>query len=437
MDRRVLITESILKRVLLKAAGPGQRVAFSDTELKGFSVRIDGPVPTRPDASQASFYAASRINGEQIRRHCGVYGDASRDSRLVNVRTARARADKFLAEMKLGLDTRPKRAVTVVRAPDLFEDVAARYFDYLERTPRKGGGMRAAGYITATKSYFDRLPWQGRDIHSITRADVRKALETFERADKWTASRRCLSALKAFFGWALRQDLVSVSPAAGVVAESSEVKRDRVLSNDEIRIIWRACDELGSYAGALVKTMLLTGQRRGEVARLRHNDIDAAGVWKIDAEQTKAGRTHLVPLAPFILRLISNLKPVGSGIYVFGPRPRTGFADLKARLDLLSAKVADELGLPRLEPWHIHDLRRSCATGMRRLGVAQFAVARVLNHAPEGVTGQNYDWHDALPEKRAALEVWARHIQSLVGENVVDLEGARVADGVSRGVSVA
>ena len=142
---------------------------------------------------------------------------------------------------------------------------------------------------------------------------------------------------------------------------------------------------------------------------MRWTDIDLkAAQWNLPGDMTKNGRPHTVPLAPAVMAILESL-PRYAGSFVFtttgGERPISGFSRSKARIE----KLADR----EIPQWGLHDLRRTCASGMARLGVSSDHICRVLNHSPRGVTAQVYDKHTYLPEKRHALEAWAAHVDGL------------------------
>jgi integrase len=179
--------------------------------------------------------------------------------------------------------------------------------------------------------------------------------------------------------------------------------------------------------------VLVTGQRRDEVAGIRWSDIDEADqTWTLQSDQTKPRRAHVVPLSPLALSILAQVREATAwfpreGPYIFsttrGARPISGYSKAKTRLDATVTRLRSAEGLPPLDPWRIHDLRRTAGTGMGRLGVSRFVIARVLNHADRTVTGI-YDRHEYLAEKRHALNAWAADIERLIeppAGNVVTL----------------
>ena len=166
-----------------------------------------------------------------------------------------------------------------------------------------------------------------------------------------------------------------------------------------------------------LQMLILTGQRRTEVASMRWGDINLEqGTWTLSAEATKASRVHLVPLSAPAMRILEAVPQLGT--YVFTSDGDTHLQDYGKGKGRVDAFVAAD-GEP-LEPWTLHDLRRSAATHMVRLGVSVEVVGRVLNHAATGVTRKVYALHDFAPEKRLALDKWAAEIGRAMGQPVAE-----------------
>ena len=191
---------------------------------------------------------------------------------------------------------------------------------------------------------------------------------------------------------------------------------------DEIARVWAAAGLLGYPTGHWARVLLLTAQRRSEVAEMRWRDVDlTAGTWTLAASVTKSDRAHMVPLSPAVVAILESMPRLGE--YAFtttGDAPIGSFAQAKLRLDKWMASRGEAI-----EPWRFHDLRRTAATHMVRLGISETTVGRVLNHAAKGVTAQVYALHSYAPEKRHALEAWAAEVGRAVngagGENVVPI----------------
>jgi integrase len=218
---------------------------------------------------------------------------------------------------------------------------------------------------------------------------------------------RAHSIARKLFGWAVEQEIIEVSPLVGLKVPAEESTRDRILTDQELRVVWRAAGQMGVY-GSLVQLLILTGQRRGEIAGLTWSEVDLdKRLISLPRERVKNDHAHEIPLSPQAVDLIEAL-PRKSERYVLSLRggPIGGFGKLKARLDK-ACGVTD---------WVLHDLRRTAASGMARLGVALPVIEKILNHVSgsfAGVVGI-YQRHDFAGEKRAALEKWADHVSTIV-----------------------
>jgi integrase len=260
--------------------------------------------------------------------------------------------------------------------------------------------------------------WSGRLVHDLKRRDVIALIEHVAEGRPVMAN-RTLAALSRFFGFLCERDIIAASPCAGVKRPATEQARDRVLDDGEVRALWVACEAVGGPAGACMKLLLLLGQRRGEVAAMCRSEIDDGGTWTIPASRMKGKQAHSLPLPARALKIIDTVPAVGGGDRVFPP---VQFAHVKARLDAhMQPKT----------PWRTHDLRRTVASGMARLGVPVAVVEKILAHRSgtfAGIVGV-YQRHTFVPEMRTALERWCEHVERLVhgtpAANVIALDQRR------------
>jgi integrase len=196
---------------------------------------------------------------------------------------------------------------------------------------------------------------------------------------------------------------------------TKEKSRDRVLSDDEIKLFWAACDDLGWPFGPLFKLLLLTAQRRDEVASVEWEEIDLeAGVWSIPKTKAKNGVGHEVQLSRQAIEILSALPRVAGGL-VFttnGKTPVSGFSRAKERIDAIMAERAGRA----IEPWILHDLRRTATTGMAALKIPPHVVDRVLNHTSGTIRGVAavYNRHQYGEERRDALAALGRAVEAIV-----------------------
>ena len=278
--------------------------------------------------------------------------------------------------------------------------------------------------------------WGERDIQEIAKRDVIDLLDGIADSGRVVTANRVRAYLNKFLNWCVERDILPSNPAVGVKPVAKEVSRDRVLSDAEIRWFWKACEKLGQPWGPLGQMLLLTGQRLGEVAQMTDAEIDGT-TWHLASDRTKNGRAHDVPLSDAACGVLAGVQRIkGPSGYIHsttGKSPVSGFHKGRFHIAEQMEAVASEEAGERVEipAWTFHDLRRTAATGMARLGIPVRVTEAVLNHV-SGTGGgivavyQKYDFAD---EKRAALDAWGRHVLALVegreADNVVTLVEAR------------
>lgn len=269
--------------------------------------------------------------------------------------------------------------------------------------------------------------WSGRPAASITKQDVRDVLKAIMDRNAPIMANRTLANLKKLFAWAKDEDLLAVNPAAELKPPAPRMTRDRVLTDAEVRSLWQALDATEQPFSTIVKMLLLTGQRRDEVAGMHWAHVEHnRGLWTLPRELAKNDRTHEVPLVPVALALLADRPRIANTPYVFPGRRRgrrrdaqkagapieahqghyNGFGKAKTRLDELCGVTS----------WKLHDLRRTVASGMAKLKIAPHVIEAVLNHKTGTVSGVAavYNRYDYADEKRAALELWAAKIERLL-----------------------
>jgi integrase len=268
--------------------------------------------------------------------------------------------------------------------------------------------------ITMKGSVVER--WGKRRLSDITRTDVTHLVDEVAARAPYMAN-RLLAHLKSMFNFFIARDMIQVNPCIGVKPQPEEA-RDRILSDDELVRVWHAAGDLGWPHGPIVHMLVLTGQRRDEVSEMRWSEIDFdARLWKLPRERVKNNTAHEVPLSAPALDVLRRLPRKSKLVFLRpGLTQVSNFTGAKGRLDTISG-VTD---------WRLHDLRRTVASGMARLGINLPVVEKVLNHTGgsfAGIVGV-YQRHDFAGEKRDALDRWAAHVMGLVEgkpANVVDL----------------
>lgn len=273
------------------------------------------------------------------------------------------------------------------------------------------------------RDFLDRFvlePWGERDIQSIKKRDVIDLIDGIADSGRGITANRVLAHLRKFLNWCVERDVIELNPASGVKPAVVENCRDRVLSDEEIRVFWKACDGVGYPFGPLGKLLLLTGQRRGEVSEMTDGEIEGS-IWNLEASRTKNKRAHSVPLSRATLSILGGVERVeGRAGYLFtttGKTPVSGFSKAHSAITAKMIEIAsNEAGeAATIAHWTWHDLRRTCETGMARLRVSQEIIDRVTNH----ISGQHrmvrtYNHHDYADEKREALEAWSLAVADIV-----------------------
>jgi integrase len=379
-----LTAQTIAKLEL--AAGKIDFVFFDD-DLQGLGLRL------RQGSKGISYtwiFQYSR-NGNAKRMRVGDYPTLSPQA-------ARDIARPWYGAVCQGRDPASEKAQAQIDHDSFGQTVtlylAAKKDDLRERTY-----IEAERYLT---DYAKRL--HSRPLANVSRADAANLLNDVARDSGPMAANRLRSNLSSLFTWAQRQGKAESNPVA-FTEKREEQKRDRVLTDDELRAIWNAAGD-GDY-GTIVKLLILTGQRREEIGGLRWSEI-AGGQINLPPNRTKNGKAHFIPLAQAALALL----PARTGRdHLFGRGDGAdGFAGWSA------AKAALDKRLGDMPAWTLHDLRRTVSTQMHEKGVAPHVVEAIINHISghkAGVAG-TYNRANYHAERKVALDKWAAHIMALV-----------------------
>ena len=355
---------------------------------------------------------------------------------MMGLADARMAASDALAKVEIGTD--PAAAKQKTKAARLEAQLSERdkvktlVQEFYKRHLSK---LKSGDHARQFLDRFTVKEWGERDIQTITKRDLLDLLDEIADSGRTTTANRVLAHTRKFLNWCVERDIIAVSPAMGVKPVAKEASRDRVLTDDEIRLFWRACDATGQPWGPLGKLLLLTGQRLNEVAQMTDAEIRGA-TWHLSADRTKNGRAHDVPLSQATGDVLTGMERVKSRAgYIHttnGTSPVQGFHKARANIAEHMAAIAEqEAGHPvEIPAWTFHDLRRTCATGLARLGIPVRVTEAVLNHISGTGAGivAVYQRHDYADEKCDALEAWGRYVLALVeGQpgNVVKLAGAR------------
>ena len=398
------LTDLFVERVKPPAQG---RVEYFDATFGSLALRVT-------ETGHKSWSLYYRMGGRQHRFTIGAYP-------AIKPAQARREASAALERVRQGTDpTEEKRQRRLMAAPEA-DGFATVLQDYLDRIGRNLGPRSFKEVKRVLEREF--LPaWRSRPIGTITRGDINRIVDGISARGADVQANRALAYLRAMFNWTVERGRLPVSPVTGMKPPAREQPRDRVLTDDEVRWLWRACDTRGWPFGPYVKLLLLTAQRRDEGAGIERAELDLEKrTWTIPREKAKNGRVHAVQLSTAALAVLNSIPQIGNRFVftVSGAAPVAGFSGAKRRVDaaMLAAK-REELGAD-CEPiphWTLHDLRRTAATGMAQLNIAPHVVDKVLNHVSGTIRGVAavYNRFEYLEERRAALEAWGRYVENLV-----------------------
>lgn len=400
------LTKVTVERLELPSGKP-ELIVF-DEALPGFGVRIRA-------GGKRTWVVQYRLGPKQHRVTLGAVN-------IVDADDARKHARDTLARVQLGQDPQSEKATArTSRPPEMtLGDVVERYLPYAERK------MKASTYSGVVRHL--RRHWRalhGHELQNLERRHVAAELGRIATSSGLYGANRSRAALSTLFAWAIGEGLADGNPVVGTNKATEEVARDRVLTGDELSLIWRHSG--GGDYGAIVRLLILTGQRREEVGGMLWSEIDlGAAMWRIAGERTKNARPHEVPLSTPALDILARARVDGRAL-VFGSRGAfSGWSKAKPALD---ARMAAELGRTPT-PWRLHDIRRTVATRMADVGVQPHIIEAVLNHISghkAGVAGV-YNRATYAAEKRQALDRWGEHVITLVEgreSNIVPLRSVR------------
>ena len=380
-------------------APAGERLELADDKVPGLRIRVGGRNKT--------FTLRKRVAGKVVNLTLGRWHPSS-----FNVNDARKKARTLLSDLDTAGDAlaRAKASVKSSRAPT----VRTMFADYLAfiRDEKKNRGWAESQRI------FEKhvLPVLGdRIADTVTRGDVTRLVDGIAGPG---AARGALAQVSAFYSWAMpRLDNLPANPARDAGRPPKGKPRRRVLTNTELAALWKASDAEPFPWRAAIKLLILTGARREEVFAAERAEFDLKGaLWTIPGDRAKNGNEHLVHLSAEAVAVLQTVPAMGDNPKLFpasrgGEGHASGYSKAAGRI---RAKVTKDTGLPG--DWTWHDIRRTVATGMQRLGVRLEVTEAVLNHVAgtrAGIVGV-YQRHDFAQEKKQALDLWAAEVTRIV-----------------------
>ena len=399
MTRRKALTDTMVKNL---KKGP-KRLTIPDPDLRGHYVRVT------TNGVKSYFVIARDPTGKQIWSTIKSTDDCSIDE-------ARDKARERIKRIKAGLAPSEPPPVK----PASFKDVAENYIKRYVADK----GLRTRPEIERNLRIYVFPKWADRDFESIRRSDVAKLLDDVQDDNGPSQADHVLAMIRCVMKWhATRSDdyIPPIVPGMRRTDPKSR-ERSRILDDDEIRAVWSAAEDSGTF-GAIIRLSLLTAQRRGKIAAMRWNevDVDGDGVWNIPAEDREKGTAGAMVLPDIALEIIRSQYRIGNNPYVFTGRRNGRFRGFSSCKNGFKKRLAEDM--PR---WTLHDLRRTARSLMSKAGVRPDVAERVMGHTIGGVEGI-YDRHDFRDEKAEALNKLAGLIALILNpprDNVVTLEGA-------------
>lgn len=384
-SRKKHLTAPTVERI--KPPKSGQEEHF-DLGYAGLALRVS-------HGGVKSFVVLYRFDGKPRRLTVGRYPEVT----LATAREAWRRTREAVAS---GIDPAIKRGARAYEPSMNFEHVVREWLQ------RDQADTRSLPQVESAVERYVLPFWGDRRVDEIGKRDVIELIDKIVDKGYATMARRVHAYLHRFFKWAKGRDIVTVNPLADLERRGKEASRNRVLTDGELAGIWRGADAVPVYGDA-VKLLILTGARREEISALKWSEIEDGDTIKLSGDRTKTGEPHDVYLSSVTRSLVSQLPHVGNSGHVFTTNGRghiTGWSNAKAKLDEASGVTG----------WTVHDLRRTLATGLQKLGVNSQTIEAILGHvggSRSGIVGV-YQRHSFEPEARAALEAWGAHVMALV-----------------------
>ena len=367
----------------------GRQFDVFDSKVPCLSVKVS------PNGTK-SFNLLYRMGRRARRLKLGVYPELS-------LSDARAKATQARQAVAEGIDPAALKTQKRKQYDDnLFPAFVERFIERYAKHKTRSWNERAR----ILKREFVG-PWANLTVDQITKRHVTAIIDAIMERGSPSAANHALAAIRRAFNWAVERGEIDHSPCSGLKAPSTNKPRERVLADWELLRIWFAAEQFGYPFGSIVRGLMVTGQRRDEVTSIAWADVDIdKALWTLPGAMNKSGRVHAVPLSSLALDLIKSIPRVHAK-WLFPARgrdnPASGWSRWKAKLDAMCG-VAD---------WTLHDLRRTVATRMAELDVEPHVIERVLNHTMGGVAGI-YNRHPYLPQMRAALDLWADHLETMI-----------------------
>lgn len=322
----------------------------------------------------------------------------------ITLADARTEAKRLLAEKTLGKHRPARMAAT---------EALTRFLGEQKQKNRANTVRETEALI---RNHFPKLLL--KSLEDVNTDDVTKITDKLLKKEQPGAASHAFTAVRTFLRWCVKRRYIHHSPIEGIELPAKSKTRERVLTDTELCTVWRAADKTGYPFGDIVKLLILTGQRRSEIGSLRADHIKDNSIC-LPSELTKNKRSHTFPIGTLTASCLQMGHPHDPTNFLFPAQgksltPFNGWSKAKARLD---KKIADQFpGAGKLVPWTLHDLRRTYATNLQRLGVSIEVIEQLLNHISgtrAGIVGV-YQKHKYEPEMRAAVTTYENWLQALI-----------------------
>ena len=378
---KITLTDAAVKR--LKAPAIGQ-IDYFDSGYPGLALRVSC-------GGRKSWNYIYRFAGKPRRMTFDTFPAMTLAGAHEAWRQARD-------DVRAGLDpAKPK-------APEPATDFGSVFEEWMQRDQ---AGQRSERDVRKRMEREVVHLWAHRKITDIGKRDILDATDRVADRGHKTSALRLYAHLHRMFQWCVGRGIVTVNPVTALPKPGDETRRDRVLNDAELIAVWNAAEKIGYPYGQATQLLILTGARRQEIAALRWSEFRDAAI-HLSGARTKNTLPHLIPLSSFACSILDSFPRKGDFVFsLTGKFPVRNWSRAKADLD-------DFAGIT--EPFVIHDIRRSVATGLQKLKVPLEVTEAVLGHVSgsrAGIVGI-YQRHDYAPEKRAALEAWGAHVMGLV-----------------------
>ena len=400
----------LTNQTILALKGQGSRYDIPDEGgVPGLSVRVT------PNGRKTWAFRYRNQLGKQRRITLGQFGNRAG----VGLKDAREMARRILADVSRGDD--PAKEKQDARKAEQTREVKTMNDLWQSYRIRKGEAKKSAD---RELDLWDRHigPALGQlDIGEISKSQIIRYVHSIGDGinGRQITANRSFALIRQVLNFAVSLDYMPLSPMTGLKMPYKEKPRDRFLSDEEIPIFWNGIDDVTNLSPPVkiaLKLALVTGQRRSEIAYISKSELDLDNrIWSLPKERTKNSRPHDVPLSDLAVSLIEEaISHSGYSEYLFrSPRFKDRPIDCKV-LTRAWGRARVQLGLDEVV---LHDFRRTCATGLQKLGVRLEVTEAVLNHKSGSVSGivAIYQRHDWKEEKRKALDMWAERVQSFSG----------------------